>query len=144
MLLDELKARITKAVKEKDEVARDVLRLAFGEVQTSEARNERPLRDEEVAAVLKKLVKSNEETLALSGDGDRAATLRHENEVLSSLLPKALTADQIVEALASQVDAIKAAKADGQAMGVAMKHLKSMGAAVEAADVTAAVKKLRS
>src|SRR5687767_965161 len=144
MLLDEIKARITRAVKEKDEVSRDVLRLAFGEVQTSEARNERPLRDEEVAAILKKLVKSNEETLALAGDGERATTLRRENEVLSSLLPKALTADQIVEALASQVDAIKAAKADGQAMGVAMKHLKSLGAAVEAADVTAAVKKLRS
>lgn len=144
MLLDDLKARITRAVKEKDEVARDVLRLALGEAQTAEARNERPLRDEEVAAVLKKLVKSNDETLALAGEGDRATTLRRENEVLSSLLPKALTPEQIVEALASQADAIKAAKADGQAMGVAMKHLKSQGLAVEAADVTAAVKRLRA
>lgn len=143
MLLDTLKARITQAVKEKDEVARDVLRLAFGEVQTSEARNERPLRDEEVAAILKKLVKSNDETLALAGEGERAATLRKENEILSSLLPKAMSPEQIVDALQSQVEAIKAAKADGQAMGVAMKHLKSTGATVEAADVTAAVKRIR-
>ncbi len=144
MLLDTLKARITQAVKEKDETARDVLRLALGEVQTSEARNERPLKDEEVAAILKKLVKSNEETLGLAGEGERATTLRRENEILSSLLPKAMSPEQIVEALQSQVEAIKAAKADGQAMGVAMKHLKSVGATVEAADVTAAVKRIRS
>lgn len=144
MLLDTLKARITQAVKEKDEVARDVLRLAFGEVQTMEARNERPLRDEEVAAILKKLVKSNEETLGLSTDDAQAKTLRKENEVLSSLLPKAMSPAQIAEALASQADAIKAAKTDGQAMGIAMKHLKSSGATVEAADVTAALKTLRS
>lgn len=143
MLLETLKARITQAVKEKDNVARDILRLAFGEVQTSEARNGRALEDGEVAAVLKKLVKSNEETLALAGEGDRAATLRRENEVLASLLPKTLSPEQIVEALAAQADAIKAAKSDGQAMGVAMKHMKSTGAAVEAADVTAAVKRIR-
>ena len=51
MLLETLKARITQAVKEKDNVARDILRLAFGEVQTSEARNGRALEDGEVAAV---------------------------------------------------------------------------------------------
>ena len=143
MLLDTIKARITQAVKEKDEAARDVLRLAFGEVQTAEARAERPLRDEEVAAILKKLVKSNDETMALANDEARATTLRHENEVLSSLLPKSWSPAQIVEALASQSEAIKAAKSDGQAMGVAMKHLKASGATVEAADVSAALKSLR-
>ena len=40
-------------------------------------------------------------------------------------------------------DAIKGAKADGPAMGIAMKTLKSTGAAVEAPDVNAAVKKIR-
>jgi uncharacterized protein YqeY len=141
MLLDEIKARITRAMKEKDEVARDVLRLAFGEVQTAEANKARALADEEVAAVLRKLVKSNEETLSLGGEDEK---LRHEIAVLQSLLPKSLTPEQIAEALSSQADAIRAAKSDGQAMGVAMKHLKSTGASVEANDVTAAVKKLRA
>ncbi len=140
MIVDTLKARITQAVKEKDEVARDVLRLAFAEVQTSEARNARALKDEEVVAILRKLVKSNEETLSLGGEDPK---LRHEIEVISSLLPKSLSGEQIVAALASQVDAIRAAKNDGQAMGVAMKHLKSSGATVEATDVTAAVKQIR-
>lgn len=140
MIVDDLKARITQAVKEKDEVARDVLRLAFAEVQTSEARSARQLKDEEVVAILRKLVKSNEETLSLGGEDPK---LRREIEVISSLLPKSLGIPQIVDALAPKLDEIRAAKNDGQAMGVAMKHLKAAGATVEAIDVTAAVKQIR-
>lgn len=145
MLLDDLKARIARAVKEKDDVVRDVLRLAFGETQTAEARAGRALKDEEVAAVLKKLVKSNEETLSMTGDADaRAPALRKEIEALQSLLPKGLNVDQLVDALASQRDAIRAAKNDGQATGVAMKHLKSTGATFEGADVAKAVARIRA
>lgn len=143
MLVDDLKKRIATAVKDGDAVARDVLRLALGEIQTAEARKNSALSDEEAAAALRKLVKSNEETLGLSGEGENAATLKKENEVLSSLLPKQLSVDEIVAALASHASAIKAAKADGQATGVAMKHLKSTGASVTGNDVQAAVKKIR-
>ncbi len=148
MLLDDLKARITQAVKAKDEVARDVLRLAFGEMQTAEARSGRPNTDEEAAAILRKLVKSNEETLALlsgSGeDGEQAPALRREIEVLTSLLPKRMSVDELVAALESQKDAIRAAKNDGQATGIAMKHLKSTGAAFDGADVSTVVKTIRA
>ena len=143
-LVEDLKKRIATAVKDGDSVARDVLRLALGEIQTAEARKNEKLSDEEATAALRKLVKSNEETLGLSGEGERANTLKKEIEVLSSLLPKQLSVDEIVAALASQVDAIKAAKADGQAVGVAMKHLKSTGASVTGNDVQAAVKQIRS
>lgn len=142
MLVDDLKKRIAESVKQGDTVARDVLRLALGEIQTAEARKNAQLSDEEAAAALRKLVKSNEETMALS-QGDAASTLKREIEVLSSLLPKQMSADDVIAALASQVDAIKAAKNDGQATGVAMKHLKSTGASVTGDVVAAAVKKIR-
>lgn len=142
-LIDELKKRITSSMKEGDTVARDVLRLALGEIQTAEARKAAALSEEETAAAVRKLVKSNEETLGLTTDGERAAALKKEIEVLTALLPKSMSVDEIVAALASQVDAIKAAKADGQAVGVAMKHLKSTGASVSGNDVQAAVKKIR-
>ena len=142
-LVDELKKRIATSVKDGDSVARDVLRLALGEIQTAEARKNTQLSDEEAAAALRKLVKSNEETLGLSGEGERATTLKKEIEVLTSLLPKQMSVDEIVAALAPSVDAIKAAKADGQAVGVAMKHLKSTGASVTGNDVQAAVKQIR-
>jgi uncharacterized protein len=143
MLVEQLKKRIATAVKDGDSVARDILRLALGEIQTAEARKNAQLSDEEATAALRKLVKSNEETLGLSGEGESAAALKKEIEVLTSLLPKQLSVDEIVAALASQVDAIKAAKADGQAVGVAMKHLKSTAAPVTGNDVQAAVKKIR-
>lgn len=143
MLVDDLKKRISAAVKDGDTVARDVLRLALGEIQTAEARKNAPLSEDDARAAIRKLVKSNQETLGLTAAGERADTLRHEIEVLESLLPKALTPDQIVAALAEHRDAIKAAGNDGQATGIAMKHFKAQGVAVNAPDVTAAVKSIR-
>ncbi len=143
MLIDEIKKQVTAAMKSGDAVARDILRLALGEIQTAEARKNAPASDEEAAAAIRKLIKSNEETLGLSGEGERATALRREIEVLSALLPKQMSVDDIVAALAGEVEAIKAAKGDGQATGIAMKHLKSTGASVSGNDVGAAVKKIR-
>lgn len=144
MLVEEIKKRVVAAVKQGDTVTRDVLRLALGEIQTAEARKNAPLGEDDAAASLRKLIKSNEETLASLPSGDeRIATLKQEVEVLVSFLPAQLTVAQIVSALADQAAAIKAANNDGQATGLAMKHLKAAGAVVNGADVTAAVKQLR-
>ena len=143
-LVDDIKGQVKDAMKSGDTVARDILRLALGESQTAEARKAAALSDEETAAAVRKLIKSNEETLSLSADNaERSATLKKEIEVLSALLPKQLSVDDIVKALEPVKDAIVAAKADGQATGVAMKHLKTTGANVSGNDVGAAVKKLR-
>ncbi len=143
MLIDQIKKRIVQAMKEKDEVAKSVLRLAQSEINAAEARANRPLREDEEAAIVRKLVKSNEETIAATGEGEQTATLRRENELLVAFLPASMSAAQIVEALASQREAIVAAKSDGQATGLAMKHLKSTGATFDGNDVAAAVKQLR-
>jgi uncharacterized protein len=144
MLVDEIKKRAAAAVKQGDTVTRDVLRLALGEIQTAEARKNEKVGEEEAAAALRKLIKSNEETLAALPEGDeRIAVLKREIEVLASLAPAQLTVPQIIEALAAQVDAIKAAGNDGQATGIAMKHLKAAGADVKGTDVGLAVKQLR-
>lgn len=144
-VVEDIKKQVTVAMKSGDTVARDILRLALGEIQTAEARKAAPVTEDDAAAAVRKLIKSNEETLGLSAEGDeRSATLRREIEVLSALLPKQLSVDEIIAALASEVDAIKAAKADGQATGIAMKFLKTTGASVSGNDVGAAVKKIRS
>jgi uncharacterized protein YqeY len=143
VLVDDIKKQVTVAMKSGDAVARDVLRLALGEIQMAEARKNAPASEEEAVAAVRKLIKSNEETLGLAGEGENATTLRREIEILSALLPKQLSMDDIVAALAGEQDAIKAAKSDGQATGVAMKHLKTTGAAVSGNDVGAAVKKIR-
>jgi uncharacterized protein YqeY len=82
--------------------------------------------------------------LAASQDETQKATLRAEIEVLNAFLPKALGVPEIVAALAPVAEAVKTAGNDGQATGVAMKHLKSQGAVVNGKDVSAAVRQLRS
>jgi len=145
MIVDDIKKRVVAAVKQGDTVVRDVLRLALGEIQMAETRKNESGTEEEAAAALRKLIKSNEETLAAMPEGDeRIAVLKREIEVLASLAPAQLTVAQIVEALAGQLDAIKGAAADGQATGLAMKHLKSTGADVKGTDVGLAVKQSRA
>ena len=143
-LIDDIKGQVKNAMKSGDTVARDILRLAQSEIQMAEVRKATPLSDEEAGASVRKLIKSNEETLSLTTDNaERAATLKKEIEVLTALLPKQLSVDDIVKELEPVREAIIAAKADGQATGVAMKHLKSTGASVSGNEVGAAVKKIR-
>ena len=143
MLVDELKKRIALAMKDRDQVAKDVLRVALGEIQTQEHRANAPIGDDEAIAVVRKLIKSNDETMAASS-GERAKTLARENEILASFLPQRMSVDEIAAALAPVRDAIRAAKSDGQATGVAMKHLKAAGASFEGSDAAEAVKRVRA
>lgn len=143
MILDVIKERAKKAMIEKDAVARDILRLAQGEIQTAEARSEKPVTDEEAAGIVRKLVKSNQETMSKSEDLEQKKTLAHEIAVLEALLPKSMSHDEILAALAPVHAAIKEAKSDGQATGVAMKQLKQAGATAPGNEVAAVVKTLR-
>ena len=144
MLVDRIKEGALAAMKAKDDVARDILRLALGEIQTAEARGGRELGDDEAAAVVRKLIKSNEETSGASEREDQKLALTREIAVLSALLPAPMTAGQITEALAGARDAIAAARSEGQATGVAMKHLKAAGVTAPGTEVAIAVKAIRS
>jgi uncharacterized protein YqeY len=139
MLLDELKKRMMAAMKAHNVTEKEILRTALGEITGSFKTT-----DEEITPILKKLVKSNRETLALTTDEANKTILREEIAILQTFLPKTLDVDGIVGALEAVKVAVKDAKSDGQAMGVASKHLKSIGAAVESEDVKAAIAKLRA
>ena len=143
-LVDQIKARMFQAMKAGNTVEKEILRVAMGEITTDAARPGKKGDDDETQAILKKLVKSNEESLEASQDETQKATLRAEIDVLNTFLPKALGVPEIVTALAPVAEAIKAAGNDGQATGVAMKHLKSLGAVVNGKDVSAAVRQLRA
>jgi hypothetical protein len=142
-LIEQMKARVRDAMKARRTVEREVLGVALGEIQTEEARGEKS-GDALAIAVLRKLVKSDQETLAAAEDPEQRRILEEELVVLRSLLPQTLDVETILEALSPVADAVRAANNDGQATGVAMKHLKSTGAAVEGKDVAEAVRRLRS
>jgi uncharacterized protein YqeY len=142
-LLDQIKARMFAAMKSGNVTEREILKVAMGEITTDAARVGRKGDDEEAMGLLKKLVKSNEESIEASQDEAQKAQLRAEIEVLNTFLPKSLGLPEILAALAPVAEAIKTAGNDGQATGVAMKHLKSLAAVVNGKDVSAAVRQLR-
>jgi uncharacterized protein YqeY len=145
MLLDEIKARMFKAMKAGNVAEKEILRVAVGEITTEAARPGRKGNDEEAQAILRKLIKSNEESIAAtSEDAEKQAALKQENVVLAEFLPRTLSEDDVVAELAAVKDAIRAAGNDGQATGVAMKHLKSVGSTVDGKVVAAAVRRVRS
>ncbi len=144
MLIEEIRRRRTEAFKNRDSVTKEVLNVALGEIDTISARAGRDATDDDCLGVLRKLVKSNEETRAAATDEAQRATLTREIEVLTALLPKTLDVPAVVEALAPVRDALRAAPNDGAATGIAMKHLKAAGAAVDGKVVSAAVRAVRA
>ena len=143
MLIDELKARIITAMKAKKNHERDTLKLALGEIQTAETRTGVTLTEDQAQAALKKVIKGNREMIALVKEPEVITRLETEIAILETLLPTQLTADQIADALSPVADAVRQAGNDGQATGVAMKHLKGAGHAVDGKTVSAAVRQLR-
>ncbi len=144
MLTEHIKKRIVAAMKAGNRHERDTLKVALGDIQTAENRDGKTLSDEQGHAVIKKVIKGNREMIDLVKDPEVITRLETEVTILSSLLPQTLSAEQIVEQLAPVAQAIRDAGNDGQATGVAMKHLKSGGHAVEGQTVAAAVRSLRS
>ncbi len=144
MLLDDIKRQMMAAMKAHDTVTKEILRVAVGEITMAAERAGQPQGDELALGILRKLVKSNGETLALTVDPVQQDVLRKEIVVIEALLPKTLDADGIVALLEPVRDAVRAAANDGQATGVAMKHLKTTGANVQGKDVGDAVRRIRA
>jgi uncharacterized protein YqeY len=143
MLIGQMKERMRAALKARRTLEKEILGVALGELETVEARKG-SLTDEEGFAILRKLVKSNRETLDISESAEQKKTLEEEIVILESLLPKALDADAVQDLLAPVKDAIKGAGNDGQATGIAMKTLKAAGAVVDGKLVGDVVRKLRA
>jgi uncharacterized protein len=143
MLVDELKARMFRAMKDKRDVEKEILRVAIGEITTDAARVGRKGDDAEAIAIVRRLQKSVEETLSATTDEAQQVQLKEELAVLATVLPQGLDQAQVLAALEPVAEAIRNAAGDGPATGVAMKHLKAQGAAVDGKMVSEAVRKLR-
>jgi uncharacterized protein YqeY len=144
-----LQAKLQEAVKARDDLARDLLRVILGDVSTRQARTGKDLPESEVHAIIRSMIANNQLTrkeLEQRGQTNHPSyeKLGRESTYLETLLPKTLDQAAIAQALAPVAAEVKAAKNDGQATGLAMKHLKQQGLAVLGEDVAAAVKQLRA
>jgi uncharacterized protein YqeY len=147
-MLETLKAKLTEARKGGHAMELGTLQVILGDASMIEARTGKKASDDEIEKIVRKLVVGNTETVELlkqKGMGENPDVVRRlaENVFLTTLLPQTLSVEEIKAALAPVVEAIRAAKSDGQATGVAMKHLKANNLKVQGDDVSAAIRQLR-
>lgn len=108
-LLDKLNADLKDAMRSKDLVVRDTLRMVIAGTKNLRIELGRELTDEDVVTILKRGVKTRKDSLEQyekAGRADLAATEEAELEVLAGYLPKALSEDEtraIVEALIAEL-----------------------------------------
>jgi len=111
---EQIKKDLMQAMKEKDEEKKNTLRVLMGEFARSDKKE---LSDDEVVGVIKKLVKSERETLGLSGGtGDNRYI-----EILEAYLPSMATEADIRVFIAEHID-FASYKNKMQAMKDIMNH----------------------
>jgi len=114
---EQIKKDLTLAIKARDEEKKSALRIIMGEFGRGDKKE---LTDDEAVRVLKKLVKSERETLEQMGkQGDNRYI-----EIVESYLPKMATDDAIRQWIAANID-FSQYKNKMQAMKDIMAHFGS-------------------
>ena len=97
-LKDRLQEDLTAAMRSRDSLRRDTLRLVANAAYNLEKRNQRPLTEEELLAVLTREVKTRRESVEAfrkGGREDLAAKEEAEIAIIAGYLPDALSDDEI-------------------------------------------------
>jgi uncharacterized protein len=110
-LSSRLQTDLTAAIRDRDELRRDTLRMAIAAAYNESKRARRDLTDDEVVAVLTREVKTRRESIeafSAAGRTDAADKERAEVEILSVYLPQQLTAEEIDAVVRETVDEVGA------------------------------------
>ncbi|MFP3983975.1 MAG: GatB/YqeY domain-containing protein [Desulfurivibrionaceae bacterium] len=94
---EKIKLDLKQAMKERDEEKRNALRIVIGEFGRSEAKD---LDDGEVVKIIKKMIKSEQESRAQSGKPGDSRYI----EILESYLPQTVSDDEIRRWIADNID----------------------------------------
>lgn len=79
-------------------LAFSVLTLVIGEIETVTKRDGSEPTNDKMVSIIKKLIKSNNEVIALS-EQTQSQKFVKENEILSSYLPQEMSRDQLLQAI---------------------------------------------
>lgn len=120
-------------IKEKIKTARltsnstelQLLTTLLGEMELESVRKKRDLKTDELEGIVKRFIKSNNETISYLDDVSKSLFER-ENELLQSFLPKVLCEEEIEKLVIDRnILGIIMEKPEGQAIGLVMKEIKS-------------------
>ncbi len=110
----QIKIDLMGAMKARDEEKKSTLRIIMGEFARADAKE---LSDDEVIKVLKKLIKSEKETLSQKGSDENTVFIR----IIETYLPTMASEDEIIAWVDDNID-LSQFKSKMQAMGPIMKH----------------------
>ncbi len=126
-LLSQLKDEMKIAMRAKDKVRLGVIRMALSAVKQAEIDHNTEASDENIIAVITKMVKQRKESIKMFSEGGRdelAANEAAEVVALEDFLPQPLTAEEIEQLIATAItDTGAASMAD---MGKVMAVLKPL------------------
>ena len=127
----QIKKDLMSAMKAKDEVRKDTLRVVMGEFGRADTKE---LNDDAVIKILRKLIKSEKETLAQVGSDEESAFI----QIIDNYLPQLADENEIANWVKENID-LSQFKSKMQAMGPIMKHF---GARADGNQVKAILQKL--
>ena len=113
-LSSRLQTDLTTAIRDRDELRRDTLRMAIAAAYNVQKAAGRELTDDEVLAVLTREVKTRRESIeafSAAGRNEAAEKEQAEVEILSAYLPQQLTTDEIAALVKETVDEVGASSA---------------------------------
>lgn len=116
-LQEKIKKELMQAMKDKDEAKKNTLRVVMGEFARAESKS---LSDDEVLRILKKMVKSERETMEQTGQQQDSRYLN----ILESYLPKLVSDDELRAWITENID-FSSYKNKMQAMKDIMGHFGS-------------------
>jgi uncharacterized protein YqeY len=102
MLLDDLTGALKEAMKARDAVRVDALRMVLSAAKEKRIEMKRDLEDEDVVGVLSSQVKRRRESIEQFREGNRADLVEKETreiEVLQAFLPEALSEEALAKAV---------------------------------------------
>lgn len=106
-LSERLQTDLTQAIRDRDELRRDALRMAISAVNRAAKDARRDLSDDEVVGLLSREIKTRRESIesfAAAGRTDTAATEQAKLDIVSGYMPEQIGEDELVKLVAQAVD----------------------------------------
>lgn len=106
-LAQRLQEDLTRAMRERDELRRESLRMAIAAVYNTAKQAGRELSDEEVVTVLMREIKARRESIEAFAGAGRSETVAEEQaklEIITGYLPEQLSADELDGLVSTAID----------------------------------------
>jgi len=129
---EKLTQALKEAMKSRDELRKQVIRMAISAIKNAEIEKRGELDEPEVLAILQKEVKARHETIEgakKAGREDLIADAEAEIAVLETYLPQALTREELVEIVKEAIAEAGATspREMGKVMGILMPKIRGSG-----------------